>query len=70
MTTPEDRQNAWTWEGAAHAQLRDAVLHTSASERLKVLEDMLALAEEFGALNRCRQQEEEYWSRLWSRNAD
>ena len=69
MTTPEDRQNPWTWEGSAYAHLRDSVLHTSASERLKVLEAMLALAEECGALNRCRQREAEYWSRLWSGSA-
>ena len=69
MTTPEDRQSPWIWEGAAHAHLRDSVLHTSASERLKALEDLLALAEKCGALNRRRQREAEYWSRLWSGSA-
>jgi len=67
VTTPEDRKSPWTWEGAAYAQLRDSVLHTSASERVEALENLLALAEESGALDRRRQQEAEYWSRLWSR---
>ena len=69
MTTPENRQNPWTWEGAVYAHLRDSVLHASPSERLRALEGLLALAEDCGALNRCRQQEAEYWSGLWSRNA-
>jgi len=66
VTTPEDRQNPWTWEGAAHAQLRDSVLHASPSERLKALEDLLTLAEKSGALSRRRQQEAHHWSHLWS----
>jgi len=70
VTTPEDWKNPWTWEGAAYARLRDAVLHTSASERVETLENLLTLAEESGALNRRRQQEAEYWSRFWFRNAD
>ncbi len=65
MTKRDDRDNPWTWEGAAYAQLRDSVLRTSASERVETLENLLTLAEESGALNRRRQQEAEYWSRIW-----
>jgi len=67
MTTPEDRDNPWTWEGAAYARLRDSVLRTSATDRLQALEQLMALAEECGALKRCRQREADYWARVWSR---
>ena len=70
MTTPDDRNNPWTWEGAAYAQLRDSVLRTSASDRLRALEELLDLAEASGALNRCRQQEEEDWVRFWSNSTN
>lgn len=66
MTIPDDRHNPWTREGAAYAQLRDSVLHTSPTERLRALEQLMDLAEAAGALKRRRQQEAEYWARLWA----
>lgn len=65
-TAPDDRDNPWTREGADYARLRDSVLRTSPTERLHALEELMALAENCGALDRCRRKEAEYWARVWS----
>ncbi len=64
-TGSDDKHNPWTFEGAAHAQLVYAVRNTTATERIKALEEMLALAEASGALARTRAREAAYWQRLW-----
>ncbi|MFU8832034.1 MAG: hypothetical protein ACNA7J_07750 [Wenzhouxiangella sp.] len=70
MTTPDDRHNPWTWEGAAYAQLQDSVLRTSPADRLRALDQLLDLAEASGALNRRRREEAEYWAGFWNPSAD
>lgn len=67
MAKTDDRQNPWTREGAAYAQLRDSVLQTSPTERLRTLEQLMDLAESSGALQRHRQQEAEHWAQLWAK---
>lgn len=65
-TGSDDRHNPWTFEGAAYAQLVHSVRHSTATERIKALEEMLALAESSGALARTRAREAAYWQQLWS----
>lgn len=66
MTTESDRGEAWTFEGAARAQLIDSVRRTSATDRVRILGELLDLAESSGALSRLRVREKDAWDRLWS----
>lgn len=62
-----DRDNPWTFEGARYAQLRDSVLKTTPTDRIRWLEQALAIAESSGALARQRARERRYWEQLWNK---
>jgi len=66
VTTGSDEGEAWTFDGAARAHLIDSVRRTSATDRVRILEELLDLAESSGALSRLRVREKNAWDRLWS----
>lgn len=64
----DDRDNPWTFEGARYAQLRDSVLKSTSTDRIRWLEQALVIAESSGALALRRARERRYWEQLWNRN--
>jgi len=69
MTKPDDLDHPWTWQGAAYAS-NTGFGSAIRRERLEALEDPLASAEDWQALNRFRHQQAAYGSRIGFRNAD